>query len=101
MFAARVERVWTAVGQLDCFTAWWSWLRDFRVDGAGLERGTELRGTIVPPLPYRLRLRVVLDECVPARHILASVHGDLEGVALVAFEGEADERGSPRAGRSR
>lgn len=91
MFPAPAERVWTTVSQLDCFSTWWSWLRDFRVDGPGLEPGTVLRGTIVPPLPYRLRLRVVLDECVPPRHILASVHGDLEGVALVAFEGEGDE----------
>jgi hypothetical protein len=91
MFPAPAERVWTAISQLDRYPTWWSWLRDFRVDGAGLERGALLRGTIVPPLPYRLRLRVVLDECVPARHILASVHGDLEGVALVAFEGEGDK----------
>jgi hypothetical protein len=91
MFPAPAERVWTAISQLDCYPTWWSWLRDFRVDGAGLERGALLRGTIVPPLPYRLHLRVVLDECVPARHIFASVHGDLEGVALVAFEGEGDK----------
>ena len=90
-FPAPAERVWAAISQLDCFTAWWSWLRDFRVEGQGLERGTVLRGTIVPPLPYRLRLHVVLDECVPVRHILASVHGDLEGVGLIALEDEGDE----------
>jgi hypothetical protein len=89
-FHARPEHVWAGISQLDRFTAWWSWLRDFEVDGAGLERGTVLRGTIVPPLPYRLRLRVVLDECVPARHILASVHGDLEGVALITLEGDRE-----------
>ncbi len=90
MFPARPEHVWAAISQLDCFTTWWSWLREFQVDGPGLEPGTVLRGVIVPPLPYRLRLRVVLDECVPARHILASVHGDLEGVALIAFESDGD-----------
>jgi uncharacterized protein YndB with AHSA1/START domain len=94
VFAARAERVWDAITQLDRFPAWWSWLRDFRVDGAGLEAGTVLQGTIVPPLPYRLRLRVELDECVPAHHVLASVHGDLEGVALITFE---DEGTSTRA----
>jgi uncharacterized protein YndB with AHSA1/START domain len=90
-FAARAERVWDAITQVDRFPSWWTWLRDFRVDGAGLEPGTVLQGTIVPPLPYRLRLRVELDECVPARHVLASVHGDLEGVALITFEDDGTE----------
>jgi uncharacterized protein YndB with AHSA1/START domain len=90
-FAAPVAHVWDAITQLDRFPAWWSWLRDFRVDGSGLEVGTVLQGTIVPPLPYRLHLRVELEESVPREHLLASVHDDLEGMALIAFEDDGNE----------
>ena len=91
MFAAGADEVWRAISRLDRFTEWWSWLRDFRVEGSGLQSGTVLHGVIVPPLPYRLRLRVVLDECVPAQHIRASVHGDLEGVAVIALDGDHEK----------
>ena len=53
--------------------------------------GSVVRGVVVPPLPYRMRLEVVLDDCVRERCIDASVHGDLEGVARIAFEGDDTE----------
>ena len=36
-------------------------------------------------------LDVILDDCVRERCIDASVHGDLEGVARIAFEGNDAE----------
>ena len=56
--------------------------------GEGLEHGTVLRGIVAPPLPYRMRLDVVVDECVPERRISALVHGDLEGAAQLTFDGD-------------
>jgi hypothetical protein len=38
-----------------------------------------------------MRLQVILDDCVPERCINAAVHGDLEGVARIAFEGDDAE----------
>jgi hypothetical protein len=89
-FPVPADRLWLTIARLECFSSWWGWLHEFSVDGSGLEAGTVLHGVVAPPLPYRMRLDVVLDECVPARAIVAQVHGDLEGVARLTFEG--DER---------
>ena len=75
--------LWDTVEQLDRFPAWWSWLQDFRPDGDGLAPGTVLHGTVVPPVPYRLRLEVHLRHCERPRLLEASVEGDLRGYATV------------------
>ena len=90
-FAVPVEQVWATMTRLDCFSSWWSWLREFSVEGNGLEPGTVLHGVVAPPLPYRMRLDVVLEDCVPERSITALVHGDLEGAAQLTFDGDDAE----------
>ena len=89
-FPVPVSQLWTQLVQVDRFPSWWSWLREFWVEGGGLESGAVLHGVVAPPLPYRMRVDVVLDECVPEQRISALVHGDLDGVARLLFEG--DER---------
>ena len=91
MFPVPVARVWAAMVEVDCFSSWWSWLREFSVEGSGFEHGTVLHGVVAPPLPYRMRLDVVLDECVPERRVTALVHGDLEGTAQLTFDGDDAE----------
>ena len=71
------------MGEVDQFEKWWSWLEEFRLDGGVLEAGAVLHGVVAPPVPYRMRIRVELIECEPARHIDAAVHGDLEGEATL------------------
>jgi hypothetical protein len=90
-FPAPVAELWATMVQVDRFSSWWSWLREFSVEGKGLERGTVLHGVVAPPLPYRMRLEVVIDECVPERRITALVHGDLEGAARIMFDGDDAE----------
>ena len=87
-FSVSVEQVWATMARLECYPSWWSWLHEFSVEGVGLEAGSELHGVVVPPLPYRMRLDIVLDESVPQRFITAFVHGDLEGTARLSFEGD-------------
>jgi len=87
VFPTPVSRLWAALVQVDDFSSQWSWLRELSVEGSGLERGTVLHGIVVPPLPYRMRLDVVIEESVPERRIAALVHGDLEGAALLTFDG--------------
>lgn len=91
-FPVPVAQLWRAMAQFDRFPSWWSWLQEFWVKGRGLERGTVLHGIVAPPLPYRMRLDVVLDECVPERRVTAFVHGDLEGVATLVLDD--DETGA-------
>jgi carbon monoxide dehydrogenase subunit G len=91
VFAASPERVWGVLERFETLAATWPWLRELRVEGAGLQPGTVVRGVVRPPLPYRMRLVVVLDEGVPDSCITASVHGDLEGRAHIAFDGDGTE----------
>lgn len=83
---APPEEVWAAIERVDRFESWWSWLREFRVEGGGLVAGAVLCGVVVPPLPYRMRLRVAIRHCAPPQRIEAVVHGDLEGRARLSLE---------------
>ena len=91
VFPAPAAELWTTIARFDCFPSWWSWLREFAVQGSGLRHGTSLHGIVAPPLPYRMRLDVVLEECVPEQRLTAIVHGDLEGPAQLTFEGDDSE----------
>jgi carbon monoxide dehydrogenase subunit G len=90
-FAATPEQIWAVLERFESLVATWPWLRELRIHGSGLQQGTVVCGVVAPPLPYRMRLDVVLDECAPAEHLNASVHGDLEGSALIAFNGDGSE----------
>jgi len=83
---APPEQVWSVIERSEQFEAWWGWLEEFRLEGGGLVDGAVLHGVVCPPLPYRMRLRVVLEQCSRPRSIDASVHGDLEGRARLILE---------------
>ena len=85
-FPCTPDEAWSAMQRFDRFECWWGWLREFRVEGPGLETGGVLHGVVVPPLPYRLRVRIVLAECVRPHHIHADIRGDLEGTARLLLE---------------
>jgi len=88
------SQVWAVISRLDRFENWWGWLREFEVEGDGLRSGSVLRGVVVPPLSYHMRLEVVLDTCTRPRQIDATVHGDLRGAARLDF---ATDAGGTRA----
>ena len=90
-FAATPEQVWAVLERFEALAATWPWLRELRIDGTGLQQGTVIRGVVAPPVPYQMRLTVVLDDCAPAKYINASVHGDLEGRAHIAFDRDGFE----------
>ena len=87
---APPEVVWESVEHAERYEGWWGWLREFRLDGAGLRDGAVLHGLVAPPVPYRMRLAVVLDRCVRPTSIDATVHGDLEGTAHLTLTPESD-----------
>lgn len=80
-FAISPTKVWEAIGRVDQFESWWPWLEEFRLEGGTLKEGAVLHGAVVPPLPYRMRVRVELVRCEMPTLIDATVHGDLEGEA--------------------
>ena len=53
-------QIWAIIER---FESWWAWLADFRADDGGLVTGNVLHGTVIPPIPYRLRLDVRLQQC--------------------------------------
>jgi hypothetical protein len=89
-FPCRPEEMWSAMQRVDCFESWWGWLRELRVEGRALEAGCVLHGVVVPPLPYRLAVRIALLESVRPQRIDAAIHGDLEGAAHLVLEAERD-----------
>ena len=82
----RVEQLWVMIEQFDLFESWWGWLREFRADGAGLAAGNVLPGTVVPPVPCRLRVDVRLQRCDRPRSVEAAVDGDLRGRAVLRLQ---------------
>jgi hypothetical protein len=80
-FPVPPDHLWASIERLDEFERWWGWLGQLRVDGCGLREGSVLKGTVSPPVPYRMSVRVELRRCVPCQLIDASVTGDLAGDA--------------------
>ncbi len=67
------------MARVDDFRTWWPWLRHF--DGRGLAVGSTWAAVVQPPLPYRLRFEIHLDEVEASRRVVAHVTGDIVGTA--------------------
>jgi carbon monoxide dehydrogenase subunit G len=80
-FAVTPERLWETIGRVDQFERWWPWLQELRLEGDGLARGSVLHGAVVPPLPYRMCIRIEFTRCEGPSAIDAIVTGDLQGEA--------------------
>ncbi|HEX4863728.1 MAG TPA: hypothetical protein VFV02_06630 [Acidimicrobiales bacterium] len=85
-FPVPPEELWSAIERLDQFESWWGWLGHLQVDGTGLQEGSVLRGTVSPPVPYRMHLEVELQRCVRGELIDAVVSGDLAGDAHLRLQ---------------
>jgi hypothetical protein len=92
-FSHAAPEVWAGIERVDQFERWWPWLQEFRLEGESLAKGAVLHGVVVPPLPYRMRIRVDLTRCEAPVAIDAVVAGDLEG--------QAEMRIHPAGGGSR
>ncbi|MGZ4592222.1 MAG: SRPBCC family protein [Actinomycetes bacterium] len=84
-FPVAPEQMWDILKHFDRYPGWWAWLHDLNVvpDGTGLVDGTRLSGVVVPPVPYRLSLRVTLDRCVRPARVEATIDGDVRGRAVL------------------
>src|SRR6202035_1192956 len=90
LFPVPPPQLWAAIERLDQFERWWGWLGELHVEGPGLGEGTVLRGTVPPPVPYRIRIEVELQRCVAGQLIDARVSGDLSGHAHLRLPPDAD-----------
>src|ERR1700690_2274966 len=82
--------MWERMEHLDQFERWWPWLQEFRLEGGTLAAGSVLHGVIVPPLPYRMRIRVELTRCAAPDAIDAVIEGDLQGPACLRVHPDGD-----------
>jgi hypothetical protein len=89
-FPVPPPKMWATIERFDLFQSWWAWLADFRADDAGLVPGNVLHGTVIPPVPYRLRLDIPLQRCDRPRLIEAAIGGDLRGRAALRLEAAGD-----------
>ena len=94
-FPVSPLELWAAMARVDQFERWWNWLTDLRLEGGPLQTGSVLRGTVAPPVPYRMRVAVELERCLPGQLIDANVSGDLDGTASLCLQPEeSDPRGT-------
>ncbi len=89
-FELPPEAMWDVLEHTERFESWWGWLHELRRDGGTLQAGSGLYGVVSPPVPYEMRVRVVLDRCVRPERIDAHVEGDLEGSAGLLLEPRGD-----------
>jgi len=92
-FPLPPAELWARMEAVEEYRSWWPWLRE--LDARALEAG-EVWGCLVqPPLPYRLRFDLTIEEVVPERSVSASVGGDIEGTAsleVTAVDGGSELR---------
>lgn len=88
-FELTPDQLWDRIGEFDQFESWWPWLSDFSVEGGGLQVGSILHGSVTPPLPYRMDVRVELVDCERPSAITATIGGDLTGDAHLCLRPEA------------
>jgi len=89
-FPVTPPQMWATIERFDLFESWWAWLADFRADDGGLVPGNVLHGTVIPPVPYRLRLDARLQRCDRLRLIEAMIGWDLRGQAALRLEAAGD-----------
>ena len=87
-FDLAPDRLWDRIEEFDQFERWWPWLTGFWIEGSGLSAGSILHGTVTPPLPYSMQLRVELVECERPNAIDATISGDLIGGARLRLRPE-------------
>ena len=63
------EKFWDTISRTDDYRTWWPWLRQFDADG--MREGATWRAVIQSPLPYVLRVQLLLEEVVECEHLAA------------------------------
>ena len=89
-FGLAPADLWASIERVDQFERWWPWLQEFRMEGESLTAGSVLYGVVVPPLPYRMSIRVELTHCAAPNAIDAVIGGDLEGPACLRVHPDGD-----------
>jgi hypothetical protein len=85
-FPVQIDAFWQLIEGFDHYQEWWPWLHELTTDRAGLVEGNVLAATVVPPIPYRIRLQVHFQRCERPSLTEATIAGDLSGQATLSFD---------------
>jgi hypothetical protein len=85
-FPVGPNELWETIERFDRFESWWAWLRHFGADTDRLVAGNVLHGTVIPPVPYRLRLDIGLEASQRPHLVEARIDGDVRGHAVMRLE---------------
>ena len=85
-FPVGPDELWQTIERFDRFESWWDWLQDFGADGDALVAGNVLHATVVPPVPWRLRMNIRLEAALRPHVLEATVAGDVVGTAVIRLE---------------
>jgi len=91
--ALPAAEFWQVIEDFEQYQEWWPWLDGFSSDQPGLVAGNVLQATVVPPVPYRVRLSVRFESCERPSLAVATISGDLRGRASLSFD---ERRGGTR-----
>lgn len=80
-FDAPADDLWSAIADTRSYPRVWSWLDEF--ESGPLVEGTRASFRVRPPLPYRLRFAVTLDEVRAPELVRGRVSGDAVGEAAL------------------
>jgi len=76
------------MARVDAYRQWWPWLRHF--DATALGDGQVWTAVVQPPLPYRLRFDLHLEDVAAPHRASARLTGDIEGRASLGIEATAE-----------
>ena len=85
-FPVGPDDLWETIERFDRFESWWEWLRDFGADADTLVAGNVLHATVVPPVPWRLRMDIGLAGARRPDVVEAAIGGDVSGTAVIRLE---------------
>jgi len=82
-FEVPRDELWSRLSDTSSFSTWWPWLRAF--DAVPIEEGASTQCVIGPPLPYVLKVDLVVARVVEGESVDVAVDGDLRGPARLAL----------------
>jgi hypothetical protein len=88
-FNAPPDELWSAITRVDAYRDYWPWLRS--VQGDGLVAGKVNKVAIWAPVPWMIRLTLVVERVVDGAEADVAVDGDLRGVATLRVSPAAND----------
>lgn len=80
-FDAPPGELWDDLAHVERFERWWPWMRDVRLEGEALQAGSAISFEVVPPVRFRIQVRVDVTDSRRPDFIVGAVSGDLSGTA--------------------